>query len=122
MISSLQYAHFKSQTGFRGGGRLPGIVRCQFPVRSKLRDESSVRQAGHGQRRKRARSNQRPIAGCPESAIERPWMPSMFRPGRIAGTLLGRVEGLNPGANLLEVSDRHGAQKLIRRLDSTLSA
>jgi hypothetical protein len=49
-------------------------------------------------------------------------MPSMFRPGRIAGTLLGRVEGLNPGAHLQEVSDRHGAQKLIRRLDSTLSA
>lgn len=36
-----------------------------------------------------------------------------FRPGRIAGTLVSRVEGLKPGANLLEVGGRPGTQKLI---------
>jgi hypothetical protein len=40
-------------------------------------------------------------------------IPNGFRPGRTAGTLLGRVEGLHRGANALEVSDRHGAQKLV---------
>ena len=35
-----------------------------------------------------------------------------FRPGRTAGTLVARVEGLKPGANLLQVSDSRGTQKL----------
>ncbi len=35
-----------------------------------------------------------------------------FRPGRTAGTLVGRVEGLQPGANVLQVSDGHGTQKI----------
>jgi hypothetical protein len=39
-------------------------------------------------------------------------IPGTLRPGPIAGTILGRVEGLHPGANLLEVSDAHGTQKL----------
>src|ERR1035441_2083375 len=34
-----------------------------------------------------------------------------FRPARTAGTLVSRVEGLNPGANLLQISDGHGTQK-----------
>jgi hypothetical protein len=36
----------------------------------------------------------------------------VFRPGPSAGTLLGRVEGLRQGANLLEVSGTHGSQKI----------
>ncbi len=36
-----------------------------------------------------------------------------FRPGRIPGTLLGRVEGLKPGTNVLEARDGHGSQKII---------
>jgi hypothetical protein len=39
-------------------------------------------------------------------------IPGKFRPGRITGTLIGKVEGLSPGANLLEVSDGHGTQKV----------
>ena len=106
-----QHEHFKNQTSFGGDGR-PGIVPCQFLI-SKARAESSVRQAGHGQRRKRARANQRPIARLPESAIERPSdRQQHFAPAESAGTLLGRVEGLNPGANQLEVSDGHGTQKI----------
>ncbi len=38
---------------------------------------------------------------------------SSFRPGRIPGTLLGRVEGLKPGANVLQGGDGHGTQRII---------
>jgi hypothetical protein len=40
-------------------------------------------------------------------------IPNGFRPARTAGTLVGRVEGLNPGANLLEISGGHGTQKIV---------
>ena len=40
-------------------------------------------------------------------------IPNGFRPARTAGTLVGRVEGLNPGANLLQISDGHGTQKIV---------
>jgi hypothetical protein len=36
-----------------------------------------------------------------------------FRPARTAGTLVGRVEGLNPGTNLLQIGDGHGTQKIV---------
>ena len=35
-----------------------------------------------------------------------------FRPARIAGALVGRVEGLQPGPNLLQVGDGNGTQKI----------
>ena len=40
-------------------------------------------------------------------------IPNGFRPARTAGTLIGRVGGLNPGANLLQISDGHGTQKIV---------
>ena len=39
-------------------------------------------------------------------------IPNGFRPARTAGILIGRVEGLNPGKNLLEISDGHGTQRI----------
>ncbi len=40
-------------------------------------------------------------------------VPNGFRPARTAGTLVGRVEGLKPGANILQISDGHGTQKIV---------
>src|SRR5581483_3609200 len=40
-------------------------------------------------------------------------LPGTFRSGLIAGTLVGRIERLNPGRNLLQVRSQYGTQKII---------
>src|SRR5580700_764559 len=40
-------------------------------------------------------------------------VPADFRPARTGGALVGRVEGLNAGANSLQISDGHGTQKIV---------
>lgn len=37
----------------------------------------------------------------------------MFRPGGAAEIFVGRVEGLNPGANVLQIDGKHGIQEIV---------
>ena len=83
------------------------LVRCPAAP-----DQSSVGQTGYGLRRQRAGTTERPTPGWRSRDIERARRHRAFRPALPAGTLLGRVDGLKLGLNVLEAGAGASRAKL----------